>query len=316
MSTERVSSFRDKFNALLPEIRSYFNDATKALKIKIGHDLDTYGYAAYYNWNILGECEKQRGNELCDMITSICGMAAKEARICTLTGEEDVRDIKVATKKIYSAFRLNNYEFEEQEVVRDDCQIVGIIPARQGIGRSIHPDDAYGIVYDSLSSVCFSLKMLESAPADAFQNAESSTGSSNIARCRQNSAFVMMWMDPERTELDDVVDSVRDVFRKFGINALRADDIEHEGRITDRILNEIRASEFLFADLSGERQNVYYEVGYAHALGKRVILFRRSGTGIHFDLAGYNCPEYENIRDLRKKLEKRLQALTGKNPSL
>lgn len=121
-----------------------------------------------------------------------------------------------------------------------------------------------------------------------------------------------MWMDPSKPELDDVRDAVVETFRAFGIAAVRADDIEHEGVVTQRVLAEIRTSEFLFADLSGSRPNVYYEVGYAHALGKRVILFKKTGTGMHFDLAGYNCPEYESIRDLKAKLTKRLEVLTNK----
>src|SRR5439155_26994302 len=104
----------------------------------------------------------------------------------------------------------------------------------------------------------------------------------------------------------------KEVFAEFGIKALRADEIQHQDRITDLILDHITLSEFLFADLTGERPNVYYEVGFAHALGKRPILYRRANTSLHFDLSIHNAPEYENVTQLRSLLRKRLEAITGR----
>jgi hypothetical protein len=127
-----------------------------------------------------------------------------------------------------------------------------------------------------------------------------------------NTAFILMWMDKARPELVDVHTAVRETFAEFGIRAVRADDVQHQDRITDLVLDQLAQAEFLFADLTGERPNVYYEVGYAHAIGKRPILFRREGTSLHFDLSVHNVPEYRNVTELRSALRDRLTAITGR----
>ena len=113
------------------------------------------------------------------------------------------------------------------------------------------------------------LKMV--APAQVVD--ESSKERQTKAAYLPNTAFIMMWMDKSHADLDDVSNALKEVCAEFAVTALRADDVEHQDRITDLVLNHIRESEFLIADLTGERPNVYYEIGYAHALGKRPILY-------------------------------------------
>lgn len=132
---------------------------------------------------------------------------------------------------------------------------------------------------------------------------------------KRNTAFVIMPMDRSKPELEDVLGAIKEVCLGFSIKAYRADEIEHQDRITNVILDEIRNCDVLIADLSYERPNVYYEVGYAHALNKKPILYRRQGTALHFDLSVHNVPEYRNITELRELLRRRLEAILGRSPS-
>jgi chorismate mutase len=130
---------------------------------------------------------------------------------------------------------------------------------------------------------------------------------------KRDTAFVIMPIDPSKPELEDVLGAIKEVCQSFSIKAFRADEIEHQDRITNVILNEIMSCDILIADLSNERPNVYYEVGYAHALNKKPILYRRQGTQLHFDLSVHNVPEYRNITELRDMLRRRLEAILGRS---
>jgi nucleoside 2-deoxyribosyltransferase len=84
-----------------------------------------------------------------------------------------------------------------------------------------------------------------------------------------------------------------------------------------RIENGIRKSAFVIADLSiadlsMPSPNVYYEVGYAKALGKDVILTAKKGTPLPFDVGDIPTIFWATQKELREGLRKCLAGLVGK----
>ena len=97
-----------------------------------------------------------------------------------------------------------------------------------------------------------------------------------------------------------------------GIHAERVDEQQSNERITDRILESIRKAEFVIVDLTHERPNVFYEAGYAHALGKTPVYLARVGTPIHFDIKDYPVIEYRNMKELKEGLYKEIAGPAAK----
>jgi len=91
---------------------------------------------------------------------------------------------------------------------------------------------------------------------------------------------------------------------------VRVDKIEHNEKICDRIVAEIRQSRFLIADVTLQRQGVYYEAGLADGLILPVIWSCRKDDlpNVHFDTRQYNHIVWETPGDLRTKLRDRISA--------
>jgi hypothetical protein len=229
----------------------------------------------------------------------------------SLTSEADQRDLVIAAKTMRAALRLRKFETWNAEVLHDEGNVLGVNPASQSDNDELSPEKSKEAFESSGQKV---KAILDLVSASGELGSLNMIAASDTARYRPGTAFIIMAMDKSKPELTDVADAVKEVFARFGVQAVRADDIEHEGLITKRILTEIETAEFCFADLTGERPNVYYEVGYAHALNRRVILYRKEGTAIHFDLAAYNCPSYENLKHLKEQLTKRLEYIINQKP--
>jgi hypothetical protein len=87
---------------------------------------------------------------------------------------------------------------------------------------------------------------------------------------------------------------IRPTFEERGLQCLRADDIFKPGSILDDILRSIKESDLIIADLTEQNANVYYELGYAHGLGKVVALITRDLSTLPFDLKQQRVVVYED----------------------
>ncbi|MGH9891502.1 MAG: hypothetical protein ACREA0_05860 [bacterium] len=227
-------------------------------------------------WDLITDEEREVALGLIGRIKEISNPIFRAVTASPLLGETDRVDLRIAFRRMTSALHLRLYWWHDAQVVHNEDIVVAVHPARQE-ERPIHPGDAFEYFGHGCDRVVDILGLVSLAETD-LASAIVSTQTRPIGKYRSGSAFIIMWMDKEHRELEDVKNTIKEVFAEFGVNAVRADEIEHSDVITQKILDEIATAEFLIADLTGERPSVYYEVGYAHALLKRPVLYRRKGN--------------------------------------
>jgi nucleoside 2-deoxyribosyltransferase len=91
---------------------------------------------------------------------------------------------------------------------------------------------------------------------------------------------------------------------------MRIDLEEHNDKIDDRIISEIRRSGLVVADFTGQRGGVYFESGFAMGLGIPVIRTCRKDNvdTLHFDTRQYSHVLWESPEELKEKLTNRIRA--------
>jgi len=133
-------------------------------------------------------------------------------------------------------------------------------------------------------------------------------------------AFVAMWFDDSME--DAFVKAIGPAIHDAGYAPLRIDKKDHNNKIDDEIIAEIRRSRFVVADFThgekGMRGGVYYEAGFAHGLNVPVIFTCREDVigKIHFDTRQYNHITWkpEKLDEFRKALSNRISATIGDGP--
>ena len=110
---------------------------------------------------------------------------------------------------------------------------------------------------------------------------------------REDRVFVIMPFGPRWS--GEVWATIKSTMTALGFRCTRADE-QYGHQILEDIWRGICEASIVIADVTGRNPNVYYELGIAHVLGRRVLLLTQDGGDIPFDTRVYRHILYKMPR--------------------
>lgn len=209
---------------------------------------------------------------------------------------------------------LDRHELHIIEAATECSTVAYIISMEEELGWLISAADKSGWleIYNSHTRL---------TPAEVKRLEELETKAVNSEQ-----AFVAMWFDESVDEAYE--EGIEPAIRDSGYRPIRIDKKEHNNKIDDEIVREIRRSRFVVCDFTcglvehgGKRTalprgGVYYEAGFAQGLGIPVIWVCRADhiEHVHFDTRQFNHIAWKTSEDLQTRLRNRIGAVIGDGP--
>lgn len=81
------------------------------------------------------------------------------------------------------------------------------------------------------------------------------------------------------------------------LECIRCDHIQQSDVITSTIIDHLKNSELVIADMTGHNPNVFYEIGFRYAINKPIIQMITKKESIPFDLGATRTIDYD-LQDL------------------
>ena len=110
-----------------------------------------------------------------------------------------------------------------------------------------------------------------------------------------------------RRYYEAILAAIKEVDQSF--RCPRINDSPGSPAIISEFRSLIASSRCVIVDLAENRQNVYYELGYIHALGKSCIITAPKLSRAHFYAGEYKILRYDSPRELRKMLQEQIKRL-------
>ena len=107
----------------------------------------------------------------------------------------------------------------------------------------------------------------------------------------------------------DLYAAIQRVCHDLDYEAKRVDEANLFKRIVPEITRQVRQSAFVVADVTEQKANVFYELGFADGIGKEVILVAQKGSDLPFDINDVPVLFWESFTDFEKEFRKRVEQI-------
>jgi hypothetical protein len=180
-----------------------------------------------------------------------------EARIAAILRERDLLRIQL--------------EVSEKTTLANQAAIEGMREAIEQLGKRLSEPQRR----DAQATI--------ELAAQARQTSEAPSKPISLGNIANNPELVFVLM-PMSREFESLFDLIRMAADSVGLKSFRADSILAPGSIIDQIFESIAKSGLVIADLTGRNQNVMYELGIAHSMGKETLILSRDLEDVPFDV--------------------------------
>lgn len=147
----------------------------------------------------------------------------------------------------------------------------------------------------------------------AAGNRDVSFSDFDVSSGRPRAFVVMQFAEPYDTFYREVIQKQAEA---AGFEVFRIDEKAGPGVIFQDIQREIEQAEIVVAEITPTNPNVFYELGYAHALGKPTILLAQRGAELPFDIRSFRVVFYNDTiggkAEVERNLRNHLEAITGR----
>lgn len=135
----------------------------------------------------------------------------------------------------------------------------------------------------------------------------------SLAERVQASKSVLVVMSfSEDPSLTDAYESFKDVCNEFSYDCARINEEKGVPRIMPELLKQLSSCAFCIVDVTHEKANVYYELGYAEGAKTSVVLTAKKGAPLPFDVKDIPVIFWDSQKALKEQLRRRIKEISEK----